>query len=213
MTADWFRSPEWSATAQADFEARLKRSRDWNHAQYIRIKGLALEKAGLLQPARNLWQRILDLDLGHDFEKASTLEHLGDSYRDTEPERATHFYRRLLNEHPTLNGTTATVEIALAELEMAKGPRADTKEALALLHSFLERDTSQFPNVLFRWHLVLIDIAEATGDKETVQRAARTALALAARGPVFPRHKDVGVVHADRRTMRWLRKLAKCAVG
>jgi tetratricopeptide (TPR) repeat protein len=209
VTDEWFRSPDWSPTAQADFEARLKRSRDWNRAQYTRIKGLALREAGLLQPARDLWEHILDQDLGHDFEKAGTLEHLGDSYFDTEPERATQYYRRLLNEHPTLNGTTATVEIALAELEMAKGRRADTDEALALLNSFLERNTSQFPNVLFRWHLVLIDIAQATGEKETVLRAARTALDLAARGPVFPRHKDVGVVHADRQTMRRLRKLAR----
>lgn len=209
MADDWFRSPDWSPTAQADFEARLKRSRDWNHAEYIRIKGLALSEAGLLQPARDLWKRILDQDLGHDFEKAGTLEHLGDSYRDTEPERATQYYRRLLSEHPTLNGTTATVEIALAELEMAKGRRADIDEALALLNSFLERGMSEFPNVLFRWHLVLIDIAQATGEKETAQRAASTALDLAARGPVFPRHKGVGVVHADRQTVRRLRKLAK----
>lgn len=63
--------------------------------------------------------------------------------------------------------------------------------------------------MLFRWHLVLIDIAQATGEKDTVQRAASTALDLAARGPVFPRHKGVGVVHADRQTVRRLRKLAK----
>ena len=206
---DWFRSPDWSPDAQADFEARLKRSRDWNHAQYIRIKGLALREAGLLQPARELWERILDQDLGHDFERAGTLEHLGDSYRDTEPERATRYYRRLLSEHPTLNGTTGTVEIALAELEMAKGRRADTDEALTLLNSFLERGTSQFPNVLFRWHLVLIDVARATGEKETVQRAARTALDLAGRGPVLSRDKTVGVVDTDARTLKRLRKLAK----
>jgi len=209
VTDDWFRSPDWSPTAQADFEARLKRSRDWNHAQYIRIKGLALREAELVKPARDFGSASFDQGLGHDFEKAGTLEHLGDSYRNTEPERATHYYRRLLSEHPTLNGTTATVEIALAELEMAKGRRADTDEALKLLNSFLERGTSQFPNVLFRWHLVLIDVAQATGEKETVQRAARTALDLASRGPVSPRHKDVGVVDADAKTLRRLRQLAK----
>ncbi|HMM96420.1 tetratricopeptide repeat protein [Phycicoccus sp.] len=208
MADDWFRSPDWSPTAQADFEARLRRSRDWNHAQYLRIKGLALREAGLLHAARSLWERIIEQDLGYDFEKAGTLEHLGDSYRDTEPERATQYYRRLLAEHPTLSGTTATVEIALAEVEMAKGRRADTDEALALLNSFLERGRSQFPSVLFRWHLVLIDIAQATGEAQTVQRAARVALDLAARGPVFSRHRDVGVVHADRQTMRRLRRLA-----
>ena len=72
--------------------------------------------------------------------------------------------------------------------------------ALALLNSFLERGTSQFPSVLFRWHLALIRIAQATGEKETVQCAAKTAL---------PRHKTVGVVHAGARTLKYLRKLAK----
>lgn len=83
------------------------------------------------------------------------------------------------------------------------------EEALALLNSFLERGTSQFPNVLFRWHLALIRIAQATGENQTVQRSARTALGLAEHGPVFPRHKTVGVVDADARTLRRLRKLAK----
>jgi tetratricopeptide (TPR) repeat protein len=206
---DWFRSPDWSHDAQADFEARLKRSREGNRAQYMRIKGLALSEAGLVQPARELWERILDQDLGHDFERAGTLELLGDSYRDTEPTRAMQYYRRLLSDHPTLNGTTATVEVALAELEMAKGRRANTDEALALLNSFLERDTSQFPNVLFRWYLALISVAQATGEKETVQRSARTALDLASQGPALPRHQDVGVVEADGHILTRLRKLTK----
>jgi len=91
-------------------------------------------------------------------------------------------------------------------LLIAKGEHA---EALALLNSWIERDTAQFPNVLFRWHLALILIAEAQDDQETVQRAARTALDLASRGPVFPRHKDVGVVSADRKTFERLERLAR----
>lgn len=209
MADDWFRSPDWSPEAQADFEARLKRSRGHNKTQYARIKGLALRDAGHVQAARSLWERILDNESADSFDRPGTLEHLGDSYAKEDPRRAEAYYRRLLQEYPSLNGTTATVEISLAELEMAKGRRADTDEALALLNAFLERQTAQFPNVLFRWHLVLIDVAQATKEKSTVQRAARTALDLAGRGPVFPRHKDVGIVHADAKTLRRLRKLAK----
>jgi hypothetical protein len=131
--------------------------------------------------------RTLENDLGHQFEQASTIEHLADSYVGQDPTTAEQYYRRLLAEHPTLNGTTATAEISLAELLIDKGDPASTEEALALLNSFLERGTSQFPSVLFRWHLVLIRIAQATGEKETVRRAARTALDLAGREPVFPR--------------------------
>jgi len=141
--------------------------------------------------------------------KASTIEHLADSYVEQDPTTAEQYYRRLLAEHPTLNGTTATAEISFAELLIDKGDPASMEEAHALLNSFLERGTSQFPSVLFRWHLALIRIAQATGEKETARRAARTALDLAGRGPVFSRHKTVGVVHADDHTLKRLRKLAK----
>lgn len=209
MAEDWFRSPDWSADAQADFEARLLRAHAGNRTEYTRIKGIALRESGQVEAARSLWQRILESGHGHEFEKASTIEHLADSYVGQEPATAEHYYRRLLTEHPSLNGTTATAEISLAELLIDKGDKASMEEALALLNSFLERGTAQFPNVLFRWHLALIRIAQATGEKETVQRAARTALDLADRGPVFPRHKTVGVVDADARTLKRLRKLAK----
>jgi len=209
MPDDWFRSPDWSPEAQDDFEVRLRRAHADNRTQYTRIKGIALSESGRIDAARNLWLRILESDLGHESEKASTIEHIADSYVGQDSTTAELYYRRLLAEHPTLNGTTATAEISLAELLIDKGARASMEEALALLNSFVERGTAQFPSVLFRWHLALIRIAQATGEKETVQRAARTALDLASRGPVFPRHKDVGVVDADSKTLRRLRKLAK----
>jgi tetratricopeptide (TPR) repeat protein len=209
MADDWFRSPDWSPAAQEDFEARLRRAHEGNRTQYTLIKGIALREAGEVGAARNLWLRILDNDMGHKFEQASTLEHLGDSFAADDPVAAETYYRKLLAEHPTLNGTTATVEIGLAELLIDNGEPGTLEEALTLLNSFLERQKSQFPNVLFRWHLALIRIAEAQGEKETVQRSARTCLDLASRGPVFPRHKDVGLVKADKVTMKRLQKLAR----
>lgn len=210
MAEDWFRSPDWSPEARADFEARLSRARPFNRAQYMRIKGLALAEAGEKRGARQLWERVLEsteeLAIG---QQASAFEHLGDSYAADDPAAAERYFRRLMTEHPTLNGTSHTVEISLAELLIDKGDRNSIEEALALLNSFLERGTSHFPNVLFRWHLALIRVAEATGDHETVQRAASTALDLAGRGPVFSRHKTVGVVRSDAKTLKRLRKLAK----
>lgn len=210
MADDWFRSPDWSPAAQEDFEKRLSRARPYNRAQYMRIKGLALSEAGEHCGARDLWDRVLrsteELSAG---QQAPALEHLGDSYVHEDTATAEGYYRRLLAEYPTLNGTSHTVEISLAELLIGTGNRGSMEEALVLLNSFGDRGTAQFPSVLFRWHLALIRIAQATGEKETVQRAARTALELVSRGPVFPRHKEVGVVHADTKTLRRLRKLAK----
>ena len=209
MADDWFRSSDWSSEAQAEFEARLARARPHNRAQYLRIKGVALADRGERRGARQLWERVLQStdDLARN-QQASALEHLGESYIRDDPAVAEGCFRRLLSEHPTLNGTSHTVEISLAELLIDKGDRTSLEEASALLNSFLQRGTSQFPDVLFRWHLALINIAQLTGEKETVRRAARTALELAGRGPVFSRHKTVGVVRVDAKTLRRLRRLA-----
>lgn len=207
LADEWYRTTDWSPEGQAEFERRLARARSYNRSQYLRIKGVHLHEAGIVDGARSLWERVLTAtDEYVDVQRPGALEHLGDSYRDEDPERAETYYRRLLAEYPTLSGTTATVEIALAELMIKK---REYDEALALLNNFLERDVSQFPNVLFRWHLALIEIASAKGDKETVKRAARTALDLSERGPVFPRHKTVGIVRTDKKTIRRLRKLAR----
>jgi hypothetical protein len=47
MATDWFRKTSWSETDQADFFARLKRSRGAsNKAQYLRIQASHLEGVG-----------------------------------------------------------------------------------------------------------------------------------------------------------------------
>lgn len=210
MADDWYRSPDWSAAGRAEFEKRLARARDYNRAQYLRIKGLYLAKAGEKDGARALWKRVLEStdDLARS-EQPSALEHLGDSYAREDPATAENYYRKLLTEYPVLNGTSHTAEISLAELLIDKRDMASLDEAVVLLNAWTEKGIAQFPSVLFRWHLALIRIAQTTGEKETVQRAARTALDLAGRGPVFPRHKEVGLVRADAKTLRRLRKLAK----
>jgi len=207
--SDWFRSREWSEESQQDFEARLARARAHNRPQYMRIKGLALAEAGKVEVARGLWRRVLEDGSGCDFERASALEHLGDSYASSDPKTAEAFYRQLLAEHPGMNGTTHTVEISLAELLLDRKDTASVDEAVVFLRAWAEKRDSPFPHTTFRWHLALIRAAELVGDVETVRKSARTALELAEMGPVFPRHGDVGVVRADRKTLKRLRMLAR----
>jgi hypothetical protein len=59
MENEWFRSPDWGEADRADFERHLARSRAYNRAQYLRIKGLALRDAGEIDEARGLWLRVL----------------------------------------------------------------------------------------------------------------------------------------------------------
>jgi len=108
-----------------------------------------------------------------------------------------------------LSGTTACVHLSLAEILLDRGNRKSDEEAAELLSTWINGFSVPFPNAHFRFNLALIRAAQALGDKETIQRAARTALDLAARGPVYPRHGDVGVVDADAKTLRKLKRLAR----
>lgn len=209
MADDWFRSPEWTDEARADFEKRLARARPHSRAQYLRIKGLAVDAAGDGEGARELWTRVLESPGVSRLQAWSALEHLGDSWTSEDPQRAESYYRQLLAENPTLNATTACVHLSLAELRIRRGDRASMQEAHDLLTTWISDFPSPFPSALFRFHLDLIAVAQALGDQPTVQQAARTALDLAGRGPVFPRHRDVGAVEADEATLERLHELAK----
>ena len=121
---------------------------------------------------------------------------------------AEQLYRRIVIEQPSGSGTTGGIEISLAELLLDKGDPDARDQALALLDSWMGRPRMKFDNQLFRWHLNLIRIAEAAGERETVRRAANSALTLAGRGPQLPRHPDVGLVRADEAILERLRALA-----
>lgn len=207
---DWFRSPAWDGQTRDDFEARLARARAYNRQQYLRIKGLSLRAAGHTDAARDLLERAADQPDGHFHQTVSAWETLADmAVERGDHETAEQLYRRILAEQPSGSGTTGSVEISLAELLLGTGRPEDRDEAFALLTAWMDRPGLKFDNQLFRWHLNLIRAAEDIGDKETVRRAANTALALAKRGPRLPRHPDVGLVRTDKATLKKLRKLAR----
>lgn len=116
---------------------------------------------------------------------------------------------RLLDEDPTLNATTNTAEVRLADLRIRKGSSDALREAAQLLQSWQGKRRSPFPANRFEWELAQIRWGEASGRDDVVQEAARQALVLADAAAPFPRHPGVGVVHADARLIKWLRRLAR----
>jgi predicted Zn-dependent protease len=210
VAEEWFRSPAWDESAQAEFEVRLGRARPRSRQQYLRIKGLALRDHGEVDGARALFQRVIR-EPGFDHEAAFAEEILGDlAAREGDRAAAERHYRRVLAAYPAISGTTGTVQISLAELLLDTGLEADRGEALALLNSWIaDTARTKFDSQLFRWHLALIRAAEQAGDQETVRRAARAALELAGRGPQLSRHKDVGLVQTDPSTLHRLRMLVR----
>jgi predicted Zn-dependent protease len=160
--------------------------------------------------ARALFERVLK-DYADSPDAPAALEHLADLARNEGHQgQAEQTYRELLNRWPSLNGTTGMAEVSLAELLLDGGGKEAADEAVRLLNSAIARGGPiTFNANLFRWHIALVRAAELLGDRETVRRAARTALDLADRPPQFPRHPSVGVVSADSELLRWLRRRAE----
>jgi tetratricopeptide (TPR) repeat protein len=205
---EWYRTADWSHADREDFEKRLARARAWTRPQYLRIKGLALRDAGDLEAAVSLWKRVIE-EYPDSLDATSAFEHLGDVARRLgDSAEAERWYRALLDRSPSLSGTTGMVEVSLAELLIDEDDAGRCNAALELLESALHRRRHMMNDQLFRWHIALLRASEQLGETETQQRAARTALRLAERGPEFPHHKTVGVVNTDDDTLAWLRARA-----
>lgn len=203
MANEWFRSPLWGTDDRAEFERRLARARRTSRAQYLRIKGLALQSAGMRDGARELWIRVLEHP-DASIDRWAALEHLGDLDFETDPGEAESRYRQLLEEDPSLNATSGMAEVRLAELLIRKRAEASMAEAWKLLESWRTDRHSPFPVSHFQWALARARWGIAAGRADITQKAAAEALSLAGAGSPFPRHPGVGVVHADPDLVAWL---------
>ncbi len=206
LMADWFRSPDWSAEAQQDFENRLSRARASGRAQYLRIKAVSLDDAGESEGAAHLLRRIV-----HGYPEARTEvafahERLGDlRMAANDPAEAEAEYRLALATSPSLSGTTGEVHLKLGEILM-RDDRAAAAEVEELLTA--ARPHVIFNSTAFRLNVLAARLAARTGDNERRRLAARTALALVDADPQFSRHPTVGRVSATRATISELETLA-----
>lgn len=211
MADDWFRDPGWGVVDRDEFERRLGRARPSNRQQYLKIKAIALRDAGLIDAARSLLARAVDLP-EHTWaaDRAHSRELLGNiAAKAGDAQEALHQYRTAIEEHPTLNGTSGSLRISAAEVLLSRRGSGDVEEAIAHLDSWTTEVSSQLSSEVFRWHLARIGAATNQGDSDTVQRSARAALELVDAPPQFRFHRDVGIVRADPKTLRRLRRWAK----
>lgn len=210
MATDWYRNDAWTPHISAEFERRLARARAHNRPEYLRVQGVHLQRAGHIEAAREMWVRVLDqpidkADVG-GYSRAGALEHLADSYAQSDPPTAERWYRRLLSERPDLQCTSQQVELSLAEVLVAQANPAAARQAL---QAWRDRGGSHTPEDLLRAHIVLVDIAVADGDQRAARHAARGALQAADLPAPFFNHPQVGVAHLDPETHARLRRLAR----
>lgn len=209
----WYRTADWSSDGQAEFRRRLARARRVNRPQYVYLKACSLHESGQVQAARDLWREVLEFpdSEGFELDRLRALTELAESLATAAPrelEQAEETLRELLIRNP--EGKWSDMHyIGLAEILVDRGRSDDLTEAESLLTEWRDKTTTPFPAAYFRWNLAKLRLAQARRDGAAAREAAIAALELAGMGPVFPRHKTVGVVTADAKTIKRLQKIAR----
>ncbi|MGP9747449.1 hypothetical protein [Brachybacterium sp. AOP29-B2-41] len=205
---DWYRTPGWTLAEQEHFERKLARAKKENRAEYLRIKGLSLEDAGVTDAARTLFVRSC-VEAGKNyFTQSSALEHLADSVAEDDPMEAERLLRRLIEVNPTLNGTTHMTEVHLAGLLIRRGTPEALSEAREHLDSWDARGAGDFSVQLFEAAVARARWNEATGDATAAAEWAAHALELAAVESPLKNVPGLAVQELDDELGTWLTDLA-----
>lgn len=205
---DWYRTPGWTLEDQEQFELKLRRARKESRTQYLRIKGLSLERAGVSGAARTLFLRAI-VEAGKDiFNQSAAIENLADSLFDDDPAESARFLRRLIEVDPTLDGTSQMAEVHLAELLIHRGTAEALSEARELLDSWEARDAGDFPVQLFEAAVARAQWSEAAGQRSAASEWAARALTIAGVESPFKNAPGLAVRNLDDELSTWLTELA-----
>lgn len=211
MAEEWFRSPDWNAQAQEDFEERLRRARTFNRSQYLRIKALALMEHGgraEAKGARALLARVIET-YPESGDVVMAHEHLAElDVREGHRSSAEAHYRTALRLAPQRH-VFGDAALRLPELLIEDGGDGKRDEARQLL-ARIPPANLVWASQRFRHAVARARLAHAAGNQAEARLYAEDALGEAAKETSdFPRHPTVGLVNADRKVLTEMRNLAQ----
>jgi len=158
-----------------------------------------------------LFQRVIRDHAADELQCAMAWADLGRFYEgEGELGLATDAFRSCLGAEAALSGGVLHTgsELALAEVIVRARWEDQYSEALDLLAA-AERAGLTFKVERWRWAIAHARIARRTGRASDAASFARAALALLEDpSPDFARHPDLGLIHADQKTVRELERLA-----
>ena len=195
MANDWYTRTTWSEADQADFFARLKRSRTSYHkAQYLHIQARELVKVGLLKEALTLMDKML-AEYPEPFylaqvlsQKAGSLAKLGDL------EQAIVYYRRAFDveRQPRSHRALTLYEFGIFVVENKLTQLYD--EALAVLDE-MKLPGTQFPSDIYKSNGIRAIITAHKGETKSAGEFAQVALEAASKeNSGFSHHPKFGLV-------------------
>lgn len=212
---DWYRHKTWNNKIEADFGARLNRSRGaFNKAQYLRIQASYLlnssdEKTQLV--GINLMERLIKDFPSEEFTVIFGQEQLGDFYlAQKDYEKAGQFFRVVTKHYKdkkSRSGTSAMADLKLSETILRSNQRDKFEEAYQLVTSYPISELT-FNDSKFYYAELRAQLCDAINKKAEAKEFAKAAIELSKiTEPQFSRHKTVGLVKASERQLRILEQI------
>jgi len=214
---DWYRNTTWDKEIEAAFEARWNRSRsECSKIQYLRIQaGILLrskkKKDQLVGVA--LMERLFAMFPASDMEVVFGREQLGEYYQSIGgKEQAMKLFATVAKEtkkQGTRSGTSGIADLKLAELLFQDGKKKSLEEAYRIISTF-PYDEISFNSAQFQFAELAALICEKLKNFDEAKQYAKMALDLAEiKEPQFRYHKDVGLVKATNKQLKYLKALLK----
>ncbi len=206
---NWFRKKSWTSEDKIHFFSKLKRAREYNRAQYIRVQAVELietNKIELLEVAESLLIKMLTEYPDDKFNRASAFDSLGDIYKkQNKLEKAISYYKKALdfeNEYPSVKTQSY---LSYAEL-IVKNKMTDKFDVVKTV--ILERfDTILFPIEKYKAASILSIIYKKEQLDNLALKYSEIAEQHANKETSGLRyHSDLGIVT---KRLSWLDKLVK----
>jgi hypothetical protein len=213
---DWYRNTSWDKAIEADFEARLKRSRGAFHkAQYLRIQASYLldnsDKNNQMVGLRLMERLIKDFPT-EEFSTIFGHEQIGDYFlKHGDFDIAEQQFRIVANYYQNKNsrsGTSGIADLKLAETILISNQADKFEEAYKLCN---EHPVSEMTmnNDKFYYAALAARLCYKLNKKEEAKEFAITAINLSKiKEPQFSRHKTVGLVKATDQQLQILEEIA-----
>ena len=211
----WYINKIWNSEIEANFEARLKRSRGSFHkAQYLRIQATCLldsvEKTTQLIGI-SLMERLIVEFPTEEFSTIFGHEQLGDYYlKAGDFDKAEKYFRVVVDYYETKksrSGTSGKADLKLAETFLTEGKSEKLQEAYSICMNYPKSQLT-FNSDIFYYAELTAHICDKLNKKEEAKELAKSAIEISKiTEPQFYRHKTVGLVNATERQLRTLEQI------
>ena len=211
----WYINKIWNSEIEANFEARLKRSRGSFHkAQYLRIQATCLldsvEKTTQLIGI-SLMERLIVEFPTEEFSTIFGHEQLGDYYlKAGDFDKAERYFRVVVDYYETKksrSGTSGKADLKLAETFLTEGKTEKLQEAYSICMNYPKSQLT-FNSDIFYYAELTAHICDKLKKKEEAKEFAKSAIEISKiTEPQFYRHKTVGLVNATERQLKTLEQI------